>query len=108
MRTGDTALTGWLDTKGELRLFTSQAAMIAQSKYPHCVSGVMRENATQHWRALRVRRVRVQGTAYDFNTLPLEIEGYPLARHVLGGAIITNWCFGPRVILVDRIELADR
>lgn len=96
-------LTGWLGTKGELRLFASERAMHEDAKYPQCISGVSMNHSSQKFSQWNKKHVRLEATIWDYDTLPFESD-YELARKVLGNSIITNWCWGPKVLLVSKVE----
>jgi hypothetical protein len=96
-------LTGWLTTLGEFKLFSSKNAMRRKAKYPECISGVMANEPSSSFKKLNGRHVRVTATVWKFNSLPKESD-YELARRVLSNSIITNWCFGDDVLLIERIE----
>ena len=96
-------LDGWLDTHGELRLFVSEEAMEKKSEYPYCISGISWNHTAERYSKFNKRHIRVHATTWDFGSLPNESD-YELARKVLGNSIITNWCYGPKVLLVSKIE----
>jgi hypothetical protein len=100
---GTVELTGWLDTRGELRLFSSRNAMEEDAEYPQCVSGVSQNHSSKKFVRFSKRHVRVRASVWDFDTLPNEAD-YELARKVLGNSIITNWCRGPKVLLIENVE----
>ena len=104
LATDSATLVGWLDTRGELRLFATKSAMKSQARFPYCVSGIMKNLPARDLRIYDGQLVMAQGKVFQFSKLPKEVQGYPLARHILGGAIITNWCFGDRVMLFDSIK----
>lgn len=96
-------LKGWLTTRGEFRLFVSKNAMRRKARYPECVSGVMEGHRAASFQKLQGKHVTVIGTVWDYESLPEE-QAPVVARKKLGNSIITNWCFGPKVLLVDRID----
>ena len=48
-------------------------------------------------------RVEIIGRLVDYESLPKESE-YELARKLLDGKIVINWCFGEKVLLAESIR----
>ena len=99
-------LEGWLDTRGELRLFVSKTAMERDEEYPQCVSGISENHSSKKFSSFDRKRVRVNATVWDYESLPNESD-YELARKVLANSIITNWCKSPKVLLVTQVRLSS-
>jgi hypothetical protein len=100
-------LTGWLQLRGEVMLFSSRNAMQAKLQYPSCISGVFKDQEVQNLSYLDGQRVTLTGELFRFDSLANE-DAPLLQRKVLAGSVIPNFCFGENVVLVSSIENAER
>lgn len=100
---GNVTLTGWLQLRGEVMLFASQEAMRAKRRYPECISGVFKGQAPQNLSGLDGIKVSVTGELFRFESLKEE-KAPLLARKVLAGSVIPNFCFGDNVLLISDIK----
>ena len=78
--------------------------MKEDAEYPYCVSGVSVNHSRNRFIEYDKKLVRVYATVWEYSSLPNEAN-YELARKILGNSIITNWCRGPKVLLIDRVEI---
>lgn len=99
----EVSLSGWMRVRGEVMLYTDEHAMRERARYPECISGVFSEPTTYTIRHLEGQHVEVTGVVYRYQDLPRENTPV-IPRKVLGNSIISNFCFGDWVILVERVE----
>lgn len=99
----EVSLTGWARIKGEVMLYTDEESMTNREKYPKCISGVFENHNSDMLAEFHGRNVRVSGVAVNYDDLPDE-DTPVLARKVLAGSIISNFCFGDIVLLVKDIS----
>ena len=97
-------MSGWLAVNGEYELYSTKDALRDRLKFPHCVSGVMGNHHPEEISRYSGKLVKITGIVKDFESLPLESD-YPLARKIVNGTVVVNNCFGPVVLLIERIEL---
>ena len=129
---GPVQLTGWAHWNGEIELFIDKAAMrrgnsmfysteeghanllddtgfiVSNNTFPRCISGVFPGKINMYsYRKFDGRKVIATGKIAHYNSLP--DDDRPLApRKRLEGQVIENFCWGPNVLLLEKIELAER
>lgn len=102
---GEITITGWLRLRGEVMLFSSQEALRQKRRYPECISGVFKDQATQNLSRFDGKKVTLTGQLYRFESLGEE-EAPLLQRKVLAGSVIPNFCFGENVLLISAMRTA--
>ena len=129
---GPVKLTGWAHWTFEIQLFVDRAAMrhgtdmygdaeqghanlvdntgfiVSDNTFPRCISGVFPGKINMYdYRKFDGRKVTAIGKIVDYRSLP--DEDRPLIpRKVLEDQIIYNFCWGPNVLLLEKVELAER
>jgi hypothetical protein len=103
--TGGIHLTGWLRLRGEAMIFSSQKAMEAKLRFPECISGVMKDQASQDLSRFDGMKVIVSGQLFSFASL-VDEDAPLLQRKVLSASVIPNFCFGENVLLIKEIRIA--
>lgn len=102
-RGGRVVLTGWLRVKGEAVIYADHKHMRDQALYPHCVSGVFERHEASRISSLDLQRVVVIGTVFEYGSLAYE-DSAVIPRRVLQGSIVSNWCLGDKVLLLEEIQ----
>ncbi len=86
-------------------LFSSQKAMESKLRFPECISGVMKGQASQNLSRFDGKKVTVTGQLFSYASLADE-DAPLLQRKVLSGSVIPNFCFGDNVLLIKEIRIA--
>lgn len=85
-------------------LFANREAMQTRSRFPDCISGVFKDQATQQLSQFNGKRVIVTGQLFRYESLDDE-DAPLLQRKVLAGSVIPNFCLGDNVLLISQIEI---
>jgi len=103
---GGIRLTGWAKLRGELMIYADRESVDRASRFPHCISGVFRNQAEMKLSKFDGKIVTVTGVLYRYSELPDEQRPL-LKRKVLAGSVVPNFCFGTNVLLIQTIKLTS-
>jgi len=104
---GEVKFTGWAKLSGEFIIYEDAESMSHFAKFPHCISGVFSDQYEIKDRsAYDGKFVTVTGKLFEYSQLP-EDDSLGLPRKMLGGSVITNFCFGSNVLLIKTMKLAS-
>lgn len=103
---GEVRLEGWLALRGEVMLYSNKSAMQEARRYPECISGVLEERVQDDPTSWVGKKVVITGLLYNYESLEREARQV-IPRRVLDGSIVSNYCFGKKVLLIRSIRLAD-
>lgn len=103
---GSVRLVGWIRRHGEMEFYKESGPMAKNSGPLHCISGVLADEYTPErlrWLdSLERSHVVLEGRVIDYETLP--DEDRPLIpRKTLESQVVPNWCFGSKVLLIERL-----
>ena len=101
---GTVTLTGWAKLRGELMIYQDRESMDHNAKFPHCISGVFRNQAGMKLSEYDGRLVTITGMLYKYSDLPDE-QRPVLPRKILANSVVPNFCFGTNVLLIETIKL---
>jgi len=104
-QTGRIEVTGWLRVRGEALIYSDQNHMRARSHYPYCVSGVLEHHDPSMISQYDNQPVTVIGELFSYDLLPDE-DSPLIPRKTLRGSVVSNFCNGKNVILIEFIEPA--
>jgi hypothetical protein len=96
---------GWLSHSGEFQLYDSKASMQSRGQFPTCVSGVFPRQSRPDLSKFEGRKVEIKGKLVDYERLQLENRILP--RRILSGSVVSNFCFGPFIILASTIRTVE-
>jgi len=102
---GQVRLVGWMRLQGEIELYADRSSMRLGDVFPTCVSAVFADQQARQVELSRFEgeRVILSGRAYIFSDLPDEDRPF-IPRKMLAGAVVSNFCHGPVVVLAEAIE----
>jgi hypothetical protein len=106
---GAVELRGWAVVHGEIMLYSDRSSMLQQLRFPYCISAVFTDQYERDFSEFDGEKVVVTGVLYDFWTLPDESgpRAEILPRRALNGVVVSNWCYGDNVLLLNSIELTN-
>jgi hypothetical protein len=78
--------------------------MDAESKFPHCISGVFNNQAERKLSEYDGKLVSLTGILYKYSDLSDEQRPL-LQRKMLANSVVPNFCFGSNVLLIKTISL---
>lgn len=80
--------------------------MVAKLRHPMCISGISVRISRESLAEYEGKKVRIAGQLIGYNSLPYEDRAV-LPRRMLADQVISNFCFGQRVMLIDTIDVVD-
>jgi len=87
-------------------IYPDRESMDRALKFPHCISGVFRNQAEMKLSEYDGKLVTVTGVLHRYSDLANEQRPL-LQRKVLADSVVQNFCFGSNVLLIETIKLAS-
>lgn len=101
----DIRLVGWARLKGEFEIFERRPNTAVDPRDTTCISGSFPEQSNRAFQQFDGRKVSVIGRLLNYRDLPDEPR-ILIPRKMLGQALISNWCYGDKILLIKSMELA--